>query len=146
MGIMLNNWAVLPAPTQPGQVGGHEGVGHIVKLGPGVSESSSVKLGDRVGIKWVSRICETCEACLAGMDACCGDAVSLPSLTTYSFYIKCRGNFDMLICVFVFWYRKLVVITLPVRFSNMLLVLQTTSLLSRTDLIVRLLRRCCVRG
>jgi NADPH:quinone reductase-like Zn-dependent oxidoreductase len=40
----------VPYPTQPGQVGGHEGVGIVVKLGPG-SENGRIKLGDRVGIK-----------------------------------------------------------------------------------------------
>jgi len=74
---MQNSWAALPFPTQPGQVGGHEGVGKVVKLGPGVETSSSVKVGDRVGIKWVSGICESCEPCLKGMDACCVAAVSL---------------------------------------------------------------------
>ena len=44
------SWAVLPYPTQPGQIGGHEGVGHVVKLGPG-ADKSNIKLGDRVGIK-----------------------------------------------------------------------------------------------
>jgi len=52
-------WAGLPYPTQPGQVGGHEGVGKVVKLGPG-AEQSSVKVGDRVGIKWISAICGSC--------------------------------------------------------------------------------------
>jgi propanol-preferring alcohol dehydrogenase len=40
----------VPYPTQPGQVGGHEGVGIVQKLGPG-AENGRVKLGDRVGIK-----------------------------------------------------------------------------------------------
>jgi len=40
-------------------VGGHEGVGKVVKLGPG-AENSSVKVGDRVGIKWVSGTCGSC--------------------------------------------------------------------------------------
>lgn len=31
---------------------GHEGIGKIVKMGPG-TEQSAVKVGDRVGIKWV---------------------------------------------------------------------------------------------
>jgi len=70
MGIMLNAWKTLPFPTQAGQVGGHEGVGKIVKMGPG-TDNAAVKLGDRVGIKWMSGICEACEACRAGMDACC---------------------------------------------------------------------------
>ena len=41
---------LVPYPTQAGQVGGHEGVGIVHKLGPG-SESGRVKVGDRVGIK-----------------------------------------------------------------------------------------------
>lgn len=49
---MLVQWASLPYPTQPGQVGGHEGVGKVVKLGPG-SDTSTIKVGDRVGVKWV---------------------------------------------------------------------------------------------
>lgn len=53
------SWFALPAPTQPGQVGGHEGVGKIVKLGPG-SEAAGVKVGERVGIKWVNAICGSC--------------------------------------------------------------------------------------
>jgi propanol-preferring alcohol dehydrogenase len=32
MGIMTNSWKALPAPTQEGQVGGHEGVGKIVAM------------------------------------------------------------------------------------------------------------------
>ena len=59
---------MLPFPTQAGQVGGHEGVGKIVKLGPG-TESAGVKVGDRVGIKWMAGICGSCEACRAGVDA-----------------------------------------------------------------------------
>lgn len=50
MGVMENSWRMLPFPTQPGQVGGHEGVGIVVKMGPD-TDSSNVKVGDRVGIK-----------------------------------------------------------------------------------------------
>ncbi|TVY91768.1 alcohol dehydrogenase [Lachnellula willkommii] len=50
LGVMENAWRSLPYPTQPGQVGGHEGVGIVHKLGPG-SENGRVKVGDRVGIK-----------------------------------------------------------------------------------------------
>lgn len=50
MGVMENTWRGLPYPTQPGQVGGHEGVGIVQKLGLGVGDGT-VKLGDRVGIK-----------------------------------------------------------------------------------------------
>lgn len=44
---------------QTGQVGGHEGVGEVVKLGPGVKETD-IKIGDRVGVKWVGSVCNRC--------------------------------------------------------------------------------------
>lgn len=69
-GVMTNRWAALPHPTQPGQVGGHEGIGKIVKMGAG-TESSAVKVGDRVGIKWISAVCDSCPACLSGHDGVC---------------------------------------------------------------------------
>lgn len=40
----------MPFPTQAGQVGGHEGVGVVHKLGLG-TENGTIKVGDRVGIK-----------------------------------------------------------------------------------------------
>lgn len=73
LGIMLNNWASLPLPTPAGQVGGHEGVGKVVKLGPG-AENSSIQVGDRVGIKWVSGTCGSCPPCLEEADALCHKA------------------------------------------------------------------------
>jgi len=73
MGVMTNSWAWLPAPTQAGQVGGHEGVGTVAALGTG-SESSGLKIGDRVGIKWLAYACGHCVPCLAGVDACCTTA------------------------------------------------------------------------
>ncbi len=32
---------------------------------------SNIKVGDRVGIKWVAAVCGACEACREGADACC---------------------------------------------------------------------------
>jgi propanol-preferring alcohol dehydrogenase len=72
---MTCSWKTLPYPTQAGQVGGHEGVGKIVKMGP-ASDNKGVKVGDRVGIKWMAGICEACEACRAGVDASCFNGVS----------------------------------------------------------------------
>lgn len=69
---MTDSWAALPLPTQSGQVGGHEGVGRVVKFGPGV-ESGTIELGDRVGVKWVNGICGSCPACLGGHDGLCFD-------------------------------------------------------------------------
>lgn len=69
---MTSSWKALPFPTTAGQVGGHEGVGTIVALGPGVESSSAgVSIGQRVGIKWVASICGACPACLAGHDGVC---------------------------------------------------------------------------
>jgi len=70
IGVMMNSWAGLPFPTQPGQVGGHEGVGKIVKMGSG-TENAAVRVGDRVGVKWISAICDSCPACLSGHDGIC---------------------------------------------------------------------------
>jgi alcohol dehydrogenase, propanol-preferring len=70
MGVMTNSWTWLPAPTQKGQVGGHEGVGKIVSVGPGC-DNLHVKVGDRVGIKWIAYACGNCAPCLAGADASC---------------------------------------------------------------------------
>jgi propanol-preferring alcohol dehydrogenase len=70
MGIMCNAWSSLPAPTQEGQVGGHEGVGIVAAFGQG-AESSGFQIGDRVGIKWLASTCGHCQPCLAGADASC---------------------------------------------------------------------------
>jgi len=70
MGVMQNTWKALPYPTQKGQVGGHEGVGIVHKLGPG-SDHGRVKLGDRVGIKWIAYACGACAPCMEGRDAIC---------------------------------------------------------------------------
>lgn len=53
----------MPHPTPAGQVGGHEGVGKVVKLGPG-AETSGLSVGDRVGIKWISSACGHCGSSL----------------------------------------------------------------------------------
>lgn len=39
-------------------------------MGPG-TESSHVKVGQRVGIKWVASTCDNCPACLSGHDGVC---------------------------------------------------------------------------
>ncbi|KAI1827144.1 alcohol dehydrogenase-like protein [Xylaria intraflava] len=69
-GIMMNNWRTFPNPTPSGQVGGHEGVGHIVRLGAG-SEQMGLKIGNRVGIKWVAAACLACPPCTEGMESIC---------------------------------------------------------------------------
>ncbi|KAL4817255.1 chaperonin 10-like protein [Aspergillus spinulosporus] len=50
-------------------IGGHEGVGRIVALGPGCGPD--LKLGTLVGIRFASRVCRRCEYCLAGTEQYC---------------------------------------------------------------------------
>jgi propanol-preferring alcohol dehydrogenase len=54
--IQRGEWAqdaVLPI------IGGHEGVGHIVAIGKH-SNPGPIKIGDRVGAKWVADVCHKC--------------------------------------------------------------------------------------
>ncbi|KAL4803725.1 chaperonin 10-like protein [Aspergillus unguis] len=55
-------------------IGGHEGVGRIVALGPGCKPD--VKVGMLVGIRFTSRICRRCEFCLAGVEQHCVKATN----------------------------------------------------------------------
>ena len=63
--IMRGEWALRPLPF----VGGHEGVGIIVAVAPGTRESDDVKLGRRVGVKWILNSCGRCEYCRTGRDS-----------------------------------------------------------------------------
>jgi D-arabinose 1-dehydrogenase-like Zn-dependent alcohol dehydrogenase len=60
-------------PVQFPRVLGHEPVGEIVEVGPGVT---SRKVGDRVGVAWVQRGCGRCEWCLRGKKELCSNAIS----------------------------------------------------------------------
>lgn len=51
-------------PTHPSGILGHEGVGTICALGPSVS--SSVKLGQLVGVGWIRDACGACRNCVSG--------------------------------------------------------------------------------
>jgi alcohol dehydrogenase len=51
---------------------GHEPVGEIVAVGPGVT---SRKVGDRVGVPWIQTSCKRCEWCLRGLPQNCPNAV-----------------------------------------------------------------------
>ncbi len=59
------DWPVKPKPPF---IPGHEGVGHVVEVGPGVTH---VKEGDRVGIPWLYSACGHCEHCLGGWETLC---------------------------------------------------------------------------
>lgn len=49
----MGDW---PVPPKTPLIGGHEGVGDIVAIGENTVDSP-VKLGDRVGIKWIAYSC-----------------------------------------------------------------------------------------
>jgi alcohol dehydrogenase, propanol-preferring len=48
------DWPVLPVPPF---IPGHEGIGHIEKLGAGVTDRT---VGDRVAIAWLGYACGAC--------------------------------------------------------------------------------------
>lgn len=93
-GVMTNSWKILPAPTQEGQVGGHEGIGSVVKLGPG-TEGSGIKLGARVGVKWIQSCCFNCPACRVGRDGVCFNQKISGYYTqgTFSQYVLSPANY-----------------------------------------------------
>ncbi len=63
------DWPVKPnLPFVPG----HEGVGKVIAVGPGVE---SFKVGDRAGIPWLFSACGECEFCITGWETLCPKAV-----------------------------------------------------------------------
>jgi alcohol dehydrogenase, propanol-preferring len=59
------DWPVKPKlPFIPG----HEGVGYVAALGPGVT---ALKEGDRVGVPWLHSACGGCDYCLSGWETLC---------------------------------------------------------------------------
>jgi len=60
----------LPGPFP--RVLGHEPVGEIVAVGPGVGTR---RIGDRVGVPWVQSSCGRCEWCLRGRPMFCADQI-----------------------------------------------------------------------
>ncbi len=63
-------------PTLP-FIPGHEGVGYVSAVGPGVTQ---VKEGDCVGVPWLHRACGVCEYCTSGRETLC----ELQQTTGYS--------------------------------------------------------------
>jgi propanol-preferring alcohol dehydrogenase len=59
------DWPVKPSPPF---VPGHEGVGIVEELGPGVTE---VAIGDRVAMPWLGYACGTCDYCVSGWETLC---------------------------------------------------------------------------
>jgi len=59
------DWPVKPSPPF---IPGHEGVGIVTELGPGVTE---VATGDRVAMPWLGYACGTCDYCVSGWETLC---------------------------------------------------------------------------
>jgi propanol-preferring alcohol dehydrogenase len=62
------DWPVKPAPPF---IPGHEGVGIVERVGPGVTRLHE---GDRVAVPWLGWACGACEACASGWETLCPDA------------------------------------------------------------------------
>ncbi|KDQ59946.1 hypothetical protein JAAARDRAFT_56868 [Jaapia argillacea MUCL 33604] len=52
------------------RVPGHEGVGTVVAIGEHTM-NKDVKVGDRVGLKWIAEACLRCELCRSGEESSC---------------------------------------------------------------------------
>ena len=63
------DWPVKPNPPF---IPGHEGVGHVVAVGAGVSH---IREGDRVGIPWLGGTCGHCAYCAAQHENLCDTPV-----------------------------------------------------------------------
>jgi alcohol dehydrogenase, propanol-preferring len=50
---------------------GHQAVGHVVDVGPGVTDWS---VGDRAGVGWLASTCGLCGSCRSGRENLCADA------------------------------------------------------------------------
>jgi propanol-preferring alcohol dehydrogenase len=59
------DWPVKPTPPF---VPGHEGVGIVQRVGPGVTR---VREGERVAIPWLGWACGECEYCMTGWETLC---------------------------------------------------------------------------
>jgi propanol-preferring alcohol dehydrogenase len=80
-----------PPPVLP-LIPGHEVVGRVARLGPGVSGFSP---GEEVGVPWMFSACGRCEFCLAGMETVCpsGEATGYTKPGGYAEYMLAPAAF-----------------------------------------------------
>ncbi|GAD99986.1 alcohol dehydrogenase [Paecilomyces variotii No. 5] len=71
--------------VKSGQVLGHEGIGIVRALGPGVT---SVSVGDRVGFGYTHKVCGNCDKCVSGHDQFCRNQKQ------YGFHDFSNGTFS----------------------------------------------------
>ncbi len=67
LSMLDNEWGISHFPIVPG----HEVVGTICDIGPGVSHH---QIGQQVGLGWHAGYCMTCPSCLSGDHNLCADA------------------------------------------------------------------------
>ncbi|PWN47346.1 alcohol dehydrogenase Adh1, partial [Violaceomyces palustris] len=65
--IFYNSW---PDFFPPNETQGHEGTGYVAQVGEGVKD---LKVGDKVGQKFIAEVCHKCEQCKAGWETYCHD-------------------------------------------------------------------------
>ncbi len=81
-------------PVKPGTpfIPGHEGVGEVARIGPGVTH---LKEGDRVGVPWLHTACGRCEHCVGGWETLC-DSQQMTGYTVngaYADYVAADANY-----------------------------------------------------
>ena len=83
------DWPVKPTPPF---IPGHEGVGIVEEIGPGVTE---VARGDRVAIPWLGYACGTCDYCVSGWETLCPEQKNMGYSLDGSFadYVKAYGRY-----------------------------------------------------
>ena len=69
MSMINNDWGMSQYPLVPG----HEVVGEIVAVG---NQVKSLKVGDKVGLGWMSESCMHCHECMDGSHHLCGNGES----------------------------------------------------------------------
>src|SRR6187455_1249763 len=83
------DWPVKPTPPF---IPGHEGIGLVEEVGPGVDE---VAIGDRVAMPWLGYACGTCEYCVSGWETLCLEQKNMGYSVDGSFadYVKAYGRY-----------------------------------------------------
>jgi D-arabinose 1-dehydrogenase-like Zn-dependent alcohol dehydrogenase len=79
---VLASIGAIPFPAVNPAITGHEPVGEVVELGPGVT---SRQVGDRVGATWVRAGCGRCDYCRMGLPVTGQTAMNCPAPTATGF-------------------------------------------------------------
>lgn len=74
-----------------GVILGHEGIGIVKKIGPGVT---ALKVGDRASVAWFFKGCGHCEYCTTGNETLCRDAVNAGYTTDGGMAEECIVSAD----------------------------------------------------